>query len=932
MYKILFMISQFHKGGAETSLLTLLKKMDPKQYDVDFIIMNQVHVEGAVSLVEQIPPYIHVFNVLEEEQRQNFLARKVYFKLIKGELYSEMAIRFVNGKEYDLAIHVGEWWTPEFMATFVHAKRKVVWFHADIDKSNVFSSDKFFASDGVIDYYLFVSQHSMDSSCSKYPFIKDRSYVLHNCIDVDEIVRKGNEPSPIRHDGKRPLVVTVANIRTEKNHLRALEAMRLLKNEGLRFTWWNVGHESVPEIAQKLRDTAVKEGLDKDFILTGADDNPYPLVKQADALACLSDFESWSLVITEARCLGVPIVATKTSGAIEQVTDNGNGVLVDFSAESIAEGLKKILFNKAFNAHCREYLHMQDKLPDPLQELRQILELPEHQSISKSILYVIDDVNYRGGAHRAAFFHIRVLQKNGFDVSIYSPTVPELRVRLELPGVHFYNFFVSREYAFLTRRSLGCILAKDMTAAEKRKRMELLRSFRENRDLRYIDMVQDQYLQELASQFDVVCLLSEGSRFKKAVCESTPKKKIQWIHTDYCTWNQLNDYALNLSKDDGELWKNMDQIVVLSPKFEKTLAKMYPHLKEKITSVGNIQPADEICELASKKTSSHLNVACILGGTNPEIEGRGILDALLRRKKQNNSFYWVIVGLPFEVMNDYPLLNNSVTCVPSIAVVDPEILLQNKDLLVTYQEENAIVQSAKQIQLPITYVSDNVSDMKKTDDGWVIPSNNQTVSFVWDNAVSIISKNVDRKYLSQSKMEQHSEEKQKPVHFVSCFRFEPVKNVEGIIRTLGRLHVCGIKFCWTFVGDGEQYALAQEMVKWYHLEQQVSFVGEQTNPYPFIQQSDVFVQFSKYEGLPNTIFEALILGVPVLATNVGAISDQITSWEHGWLIENSENALASAIINIISQPKKLEQMKAALKQYQYDNKKVEKQLINVFTV
>lgn len=932
MYKVLFMISQFHKGGAESSLANLLKKMDPKQFDIDFIIMNQVPVAGTVSLVDEVPAHVHLCNVFVEEQHQNRIIKKVYFKALNSNIYSEKAISFVQGKVYDVAIHVGEWRTPEFMAYFVQAKRKVVWFHADIDKSTVFNPDAFFSNDGAIDYYLFVSQHSMESSCKKYPFIKSRSFVLHNCIDCDAIVRDGNKLAPIKRKKDKPLVVTVANIRTEKNHLRALEAMKILQKRGMDFTWWNVGHKSVPDIVQALENGAKESKLDKDYLLMGAYENPYPLLKQADALACLSDFESWSLVITEARCLGVPIVATKTSGAIEQISNGNNGVLVDFTAESIADGLEKILFDKQFNTYCKEYLRTRDSIPDPLVELQEILKLSEHKEAQKSILYVIDDVNYQGGAHHAAFQHMRALQKNGMEVSVYSPTFANARVRSLVPGVHFFSYYSTREYALLSRRALGCYLAKDVTKEEKDMRMMSLRSFRQFRDSRFVEGQHEKYIRKLASQFDVVCLLSEGSRFKKLIAESKAKKKIQWIHTDYCMWSQINDDTKNLSKEDGEIWKSMDKIVVLSKAFEKPLAQMYPHLKSKITSIGNLQPVESILKKADEKIVRHLNVVCVLDERNAEEEGRKILDALMEKKKKMHSFYWVIVGLPFETLEDYPKLNDSVTCVPSMKCVDPDLLLMQKDILIAGEEQGVVTCAARRSRIPFICVTNKVAKMEKTDEGWRLPTGIEPVTFVWENMLAISNLIEDIKNVHLDERGQLQAGYDKPLRFASCFRFEPVKNVTGIIRVLGRLLVGGVRFHWTFIGDGEQYGLAKEMVAQYRLEDHVTFIGRQTNPFPYIRQSDVFVQFSRYEGLPNTIYEALILGIPVLASNVGAIADQITSDDYGWLIEPKEDALAAAVTAIASDPEKVRMMKTALKQYRYDNESVEKKLVKLFMV
>lgn len=49
--KLLFVISQFYKGGAEVSLLNLLKRIDSTKYDVDLMVMNQYPAEGVVDII-----------------------------------------------------------------------------------------------------------------------------------------------------------------------------------------------------------------------------------------------------------------------------------------------------------------------------------------------------------------------------------------------------------------------------------------------------------------------------------------------------------------------------------------------------------------------------------------------------------------------------------------------------------------------------------------------------------------------------------------------------------------------------------------------------------------------------------------------------------------------------------------------------------------
>ena len=54
MKKLLFVISQLYKGGAETSLVNLLNHLDTTKYEIELLILNQSPIEHAVSLIPQI--------------------------------------------------------------------------------------------------------------------------------------------------------------------------------------------------------------------------------------------------------------------------------------------------------------------------------------------------------------------------------------------------------------------------------------------------------------------------------------------------------------------------------------------------------------------------------------------------------------------------------------------------------------------------------------------------------------------------------------------------------------------------------------------------------------------------------------------------------------------------------------------------------------
>ena len=72
-------------------------------------------------------------------------------------------------------------------------------------------------------------------------------------------------------------------------------------------------------------------------------------------------------------------------------------------------------------------------------------------------------------------------------------------------------------------------------------------------------------------------------------------------------------------------------------------------------------------------------------------------------------------------------------------------------------------------------------------------------------------------------------------------------------------------------------------------------------------KSNVFVCASVLENSPNTVGEAMLLGVPVVASRAGGIPDMITDGSEGLLFETGNPAdLASAVDKVFSQEKDAE--------------------------
>lgn len=87
------------------------------------------------------------------------------------------------------------------------------------------------------------------------------------------------------------------------------------------------------------------------------------------------------------------------------------------------------------------------------------------------------------------------------------------------------------------------------------------------------------------------------------------------------------------------------------------------------------------------------------------------------------------------------------------------------------------------------------------------------------------------------------------------------------------------------------------------IEDQVRFVGFRSNVPELLSLFDVFVLPSIAEACPIVVLEAMAMERPIVATNVGGVSEEIPSGDYGWLVPpKNSTALADAIQEVLENP------------------------------
>ena len=368
MKKVLFVINTLGGAGAEKALIELLKRFPKEQYEVSlYVLLDQG------ELISQIPGHVRILNrkysdtsVLSKEGKK-VLSRNIWKRLwVRGAVFRNLPFLIRNtvamlkkGKispdkllwrvmsdsgqvikeHYDMAVAYLEGGSTYYVHDHIDADQKFTFLHIDygfagytreLDRNCYLDFDRIFT----------VSNEVKKSFVEVYPECRKNTYVFHNIIDQQEIRRKAELPGGFKdsYDGRR--ILTVGRLAAQKAYEISIDAMRILKDRGIKARWYVLGEG---ELREQLQSQIDRLGLQRDFVLLGAETDPYPYYKQCDLYVHATRFEGKSIAVQEAQTLGCTILVSDSSGNREQVIQGEDGMMCSLTPESVSRNIEELL-------------------------------------------------------------------------------------------------------------------------------------------------------------------------------------------------------------------------------------------------------------------------------------------------------------------------------------------------------------------------------------------------------------------------------------------------------------------------------------------------------------------------------------------------------------------------------------------------------------
>lgn len=169
------------------------------------------------------------------------------------------------------------------------------------------------------------------------------------------------------------------------------------------------------------------------------------------------------------------------------------------------------------------------------------------------------------------------------------------------------------------------------------------------------------------------------------------------------------------------------------------------------------------------------------------------------------------------------------------------------------------------------------------------------------------------------------------IKFVSVARLTAIKNQKFLVDAFCKAHEKVKNIFLEIAGSGEEYDNLDKQIKDNKAERYIKLVGEVKDVEGFLEDKDVFLLTSISEALPVSILEAMAMGLPIISSNVGGISEIVT--DNGILFESGDEEQFINSVLLLATDKE-QRKKMACKSLNYATKysidKVLKKYLRVF--
>jgi glycosyltransferase involved in cell wall biosynthesis len=381
---LLFAMDALHGGGAEKVLVDILNRLERGKFDIHLFLFTKCGIHLA-----NIPEDVQLHYLFKDPEEYRGLEKSLRLALRSAVIRLLKRLPFLFGwffrvpRTYDVGVSFCEGINMLlFSGVPQKFKRRISWIHTDVGRHKfVLNKHDIGRAIPGFNTIVFVSRSAREIFLKEFPGVPaEKLTAIYNPISVEKILRQSEEKCDFPGAGPgRLCVVSAGRFSAVKRFDRLILACKQLLDEGVPLDLFILGFGAEQGALEGL---IHRLGVGAHVRLLPFQENPYAWMRRADVFASSSDYEGMPLVVTEAMILGLPIVATRTSGSTELLQDGEYGLLVDFNPEALHTGLAQMLRSLEEREKYRKRLDLARKnhlfpFRSSLEAIEQLLSFPE---------------------------------------------------------------------------------------------------------------------------------------------------------------------------------------------------------------------------------------------------------------------------------------------------------------------------------------------------------------------------------------------------------------------------------------------------------------------------------------------------------------------------------------------------------------------------
>lgn len=174
-------------------------------------------------------------------------------------------------------------------------------------------------------------------------------------------------------------------------------------------------------------------------------------------------------------------------------------------------------------------------------------------------------------------------------------------------------------------------------------------------------------------------------------------------------------------------------------------------------------------------------------------------------------------------------------------------------------------------------------------------------------------------FIDYDNLYKKSKEEQKikyPQDKFICFSASRLGAEKGIVRGIKAIAPVfkeHTDVLWYIAGDGPERANIEAIIEQEGLQGRIILLGNQSNPYPYMKNSDLYMSLSFHEAAPMVYMEAKTLGVPVFTTRTLSSYEMLEEDVNAFICENSEKVIRDKFAQLMNNRNLIEDTKHSLK-------------------